>query len=177
MKKLAITGLCFILTTSISAPVFANTGETQAVVSNVIENASDNSTKRAQDWEYKRESGSSLIKADQYIGVAPGQGADWTVFYDEPAGFNWTPSGSPVTVTVSAPMGVFSISANLGSCGSSGKFYGAKKNKPCRLEVYKDIEIKEYQVYRRPIGTTKWVFYKTEYETSISTDRTRVVYR
>lgn len=72
MKKLAITGLCFILTTSISAPVFANTGETQAVVSNVIENASDNSTKRAQDWEYKRESGSSLIKADQYIGVAPG---------------------------------------------------------------------------------------------------------
>lgn len=112
IKKLAITGLCFILTTSTTAPVFANTDEIQAVVSNVIENASDNST-RAQDWEYKRESGSLLIKADQYIGVVLGQGADWTVFYDESAGFNWT-LGNPVTVTVSVPRGVLSVSANLG---------------------------------------------------------------
>ncbi len=103
------------------------------------------------DYEYKAVLVGTQTNKKVRIGYAGNQPVNGTSFAS-PGGFYWTDGGYDVSVSVSFAYELFSVSVSAGKTGASGTWISSPYiNIPCKLLIYKDIEVSKYQLYRRLI--------------------------
>lgn len=80
-------------------------------------------------------------------------------------GFGFTDSGGPsvsasVNIGLPKPYDYFSVSINLGTSGTKGKFVEVPTTEHYyKLYVEKTMELRPYITYRAPVGTENWEIY------------------
>ena len=120
---------------------------------------------QAHDWEYKRIIKKRTFKPEAYIGLATGQNAVGTVCKTK-GGFQYSETGGDaLDVTVSVSYGPISVSVDPGTVEKSGGVYLESPyiGKACWLHVWKDLEVIEYDLFRKMAGTSQeWQKYGTE---------------
>lgn len=119
----------------------------------------------AHDWEYKRIVKNRKLHPEVYIGLATGQNATGTVFKTK-GGFSYTETGGDaLDVTVSVSYGPISVSVDPGTVEKAGgvNMESPYIGKACWLHVWKDLEVIEYDLFRKMAGTSQeWQKYGTE---------------
>lgn len=103
------------------------------------------------DYEYKAVLVGTQTNRKVRIGYAANQPVNGTSFAS-PGGFYWTDGGNEVSVSVSFAYEMLSVSVSPGQTGASGTWISSPYvNIPCKLLIYKDIQVSKYQLYRRLI--------------------------
>lgn len=122
---------------------------------------------KAHDWDYKRTITKRTFKPEVYIGLATGQNAAGTVF-KTPGGFSYTETGGDaLNVTLSVSYGPISVSVDPGTVEKAGgvNLDSPYVGKACWLHVWKDLEVIEYDLWRKIAGTSQeWQKYGTDTE-------------
>ena len=183
MKKIFLLSLIIVMNLSVLSFAESNTliidvpkVKLESIERQTMENIIENEKKLAPEYEYKYVKVGSQTKTKVKIGYAAGQKSNGTVF-SSPGGFYWQDGGNNVSISVSVAYGVFSVSASPGSVQNSGKWISSPYvGKPCKLLIYKDIEISKIEVYRKRAMTSEsWKLYKTEYPSKETREYLEVV--
>lgn len=184
MKKIIISVLCccsiFALSFSSSIAMTDNDEEYYTVIIDHSEEQIEQDREKAleklknsepvtkmdeiiSDWRYV---GRSKITR-KGIGYAGNQKPDGTVF-ESPGGFYWQDGGYETSVSFSLSFGYGPVSMSFdisrGSKQATGEWISSPYvNKPCKLYIYKDIEVTAYAVYKKPKYSGNWTFSGYQY--------------
>jgi len=102
-----------------------------------------------------------------YAGNQPGKG---TVFTSQ-GGFYWQDGGNEIDVSLSVGHKYFYIGVSKGNVETTGTWISSPYiNQYCKLFIYKDIKVKAYKLYRKPLmmPNASWEFLR-DYCTSTET--------
>ena len=173
MKKLSILIiilLLFVQQASISEATYQAKNENIFTSSELHEPTGD-----VQNYEYDYRLVSSETKT-VYAGYAGRQPANGTKFPNTGSGFYWSDWGYESNVSVSVSYGVFSLSVSAGSIGTGYYINVPVANVYAKLQVFRDVKVSKYHVYRRRWGTSTWNYYTTEYRTNVVGVSFNIVY-
>lgn len=174
MKKFTAVVATAAMVCSVGMPAFAaeeggteNLNQSKIVSETVIDLPHQEPVKeqitRAGDVEYKRVLEETKSFTRKYIGPAGGQPSNGTVF-ETGGGFYWNDGGNNVSVSFGLSTGPVSLSVSVGKVGgTTGIYAAAPTNKACKLQIYKDITVYKYALYKRPAGSTSWTLDTYQY--------------
>lgn len=163
MKKQKIF-MVMVIGISLLIPNCAFAASEVETVATALENTDET---KAHDYEYKKEYKCSHKVLEKYIGLASGQNTSGTVFGNKGGFYYSETGGTDVSISISVSYGPISVSVDPGTVKKSGGIFIESPyiGKACWLHVWKDVEVIEYDIYRKMAGTSQnWQYYDTETE-------------